>query len=61
MKTLIKTGLAVVALSLCFNANVIAGQFEEGVAAFSVADYATAYRLWLLLANQENAGAQYRL
>lgn len=61
MKTLIKSGLAVVALSLCLGGNALAGKFEEGVAAAQRGDYATAYRLWLPLANQGNAEAQYIL
>ena len=61
VKTLIKSGLAVVALSLCLSGNALAGKFEEGVAAFSVADYATAYRLWLPFAKQGNASAQLGL
>lgn len=61
MKTLIKTGLAVVALSLCLGGNAIAGKFEEGFTAAQRGDYATAYRLWLPLANQGNASAQFNL
>ena len=61
MKTLIKTGLAVVALSLCLGGNALAGKFEEGVAAFDVADYATAVRIWFPLAKQGDAKAQYNL
>lgn len=45
MKTLIKSGLAVVALSLCLGGNALAGKFEEGVAAIQRSDYAMAYRL----------------
>ena len=58
MKTLIKTGLAVVALSLCLNANALAGQFEEAAAATQHGDYAMAYRLWSPLAEQGNTPAQ---
>ena len=61
MKTLIKSGLAVVALSLCLNANAFAGKFEDGFKAFQRGDYATAVRLWLPIANQGDAGAQYNL
>ena len=61
MKTLIKSGLAVVALSLCLGGNALAGKFEEGFTAAQRGDYATAYRLWLPLANQGNASAQFNL
>ena len=61
MKTLIKTGLAVIALSLCLNANALAGQLEDGFAAVQRGDYMAAYRLWLPLANQGDASAQFNL
>ena len=61
MKTLIKTGLAVVALSLCLNANALAGKFEDGLSAHERGDYAMAYRLFLPFAKQGDAKAQYSL
>ncbi len=36
-------------------------QLDQGVAAYGRADYATAYRMWRLLADQGNADAQYFL
>ena len=36
-------------------------QFDQGVAAYGRADYATAYRLWRPLADQGLANAQYNL
>ena len=36
-------------------------QFDQGMAAVSRGDYATAYRLWRPLADQGNASAQYNL
>lgn len=61
MKINIKTGFAVVTLSLCLGGNAPAGEFEEGFAAVQRGDYAMAYRLWAPLANQGYAHAQFSL
>jgi hypothetical protein len=61
VKTLIKTGLAVVALSLCLGGNAVAGSGDDAYAAAQRGDYATAYRLWLPLAEQGSKSAQFNL
>jgi len=49
------------ARTLCLAAPVAAGPFEDGVAAAERGDYATALRLWHLLADQGAAEAQTNL
>lgn len=61
MKHIIKTGLAVVTISLWLSTNVLAGEFEDGLAAAQRGDYATAHRLWLPFAVLGNASAQHNL
>ena len=53
-------GLMIVAL-LSLSGPVIAGPFEDGVAAYERQDYATALRLWRPLADQGDARAQNNL
>lgn len=48
-------------LVLGLSAPVLAGPFEDGVAAYDKGDYATAMRLWRLLADQGFANAQIGL
>ena len=60
MKAFLRSGfLALAVMALAVPAN--AGPFEDGVAAYQRGDYAMAMRLWLPLAEQGNARAQYIL
>jgi uncharacterized protein len=58
VRTLIKTGMAIVIISLVLAAPAGAGLFENGMAAYQRGDYANALRLWLPLAERGDAGAQ---
>lgn len=59
MRALIRSTL--VALLLCVSTPVGAGPFEDAQAAYQANDYATALRLWRLLADHGNAEAQIKL
>ena len=59
MRNLIKTFL--VMLMLSFSHAAIAGDLEDGVAAYEKQDFATALRLWTPLAEQGDADAQFLL
>jgi len=61
MKRSIKSLLATLVLSLSLAAPVLAGPYEDGLAASKRGDYATALRLWLPLAEQGDAYAQFNL
>jgi len=61
MKRAIKNLLATLVVSLSLVAPVLAGPYEDGQAAYSRGDYATALRLWLPLAEQGDANAQLQL
>jgi len=61
MKRSIKTLLAALVLSLSLAVPVLAGPFEDGVAAFERKDYAAAMRILRPLAEQGNASAQNNL
>ena len=54
-------GLLIVSALLSLSGPVIAGPFEDGVAAYERQDYVTALRLWRPLADQGYAAAQYGL
>ena len=56
MKNFIKTLL--VMLMLSFSHAAIAGDLEDGAAAYDKGDFTTALRLWTTLAEQGNALAQ---
>jgi TPR repeat protein len=58
MKTGLLAGVAIVALSFGF-APAFAGPLEDGVKAYSHADYKTAQKLLMPLAEQGNEDAQY--
>lgn len=53
--------LTILMLGLLLNATAYAGQLEDGLAAYVKGDYNTAYQLWLPLAEQDNAKAQFNL
>jgi TPR repeat protein len=59
MRNLIKTFL--VMLMLSFSHAAIAGDLEDGIAAFEKGDFAAALRLWTPLAEQGDANAQLLL
>jgi TPR repeat protein len=61
MKRSTKSLLATLVVSLSLAAPVLAGPFEDGRAAYNSGDYATALRLWLPLAEQGDAIAQFNL
>ena len=61
MKRSIKTLLAALVVSLSLAAPVLAGTWEDGMAAYKRGDYASALRLWRPLAKQGNTGAQFNL
>jgi TPR repeat protein len=61
MRNLIKAGIAGVVLALGLAASVAAGPLEDGLAAYSRGDYATAMRLWRPLADRGEADAQFDL
>ena len=54
--------LALTFLFLFSGSSVVFGDdFGDGIAAYVIKDYETAYKLWLPLAEQGDAGAQYLL
>ena len=54
--------LALTFLFLFSGSSVVFGDdFQDGVDAYKRQDYKTAYKLWLPLAEQGNASAQYNL
>ncbi len=60
MKAILRSGfLALVIMALAVSAN--AGPFEDGQAAYSRGDYATAMRMWRPLAEQGHVAAQHNL
>ena len=64
MKLMLKHAIATIVLVLSFAAPVLAGPLEDASVAYAAyhrGDYATALRLWLPLANQGDAVAQYNL
>jgi len=61
MKLTLKHAIAAIFLMLSFAAPVTAGPFEDASAAYDKGDYATALRLWLPLAKQGDAIAQFNL
>jgi uncharacterized protein len=61
MRRIAKAAFVAVVLSVSISAPVAAGPFEDGVAAYSRGDYATALRLWRPLADQGVADAQFNL
>jgi hypothetical protein len=61
MKLTLKHAIAAILLILSLAAPVVAGPFEDAVAAFGKGDYATALNLMRPLAEQGYAEAQYRL
>ena len=61
MKLTLKKAVAAIILVLSFATPVVAGQFEDAVAAYGRGDYATALRLIRPLAEQGDASAQYNL
>ena len=58
MRAHIKTGLVALVLSLSLAAPVLAGPLEDGTAAYTRGDYATALQLFRSLADQGDATAQ---
>jgi len=58
MRAHIKTGLVALVLSLSLAAPVLAGPLEDGAAAYTRGDYATALQLFRSLADQGDASAQ---
>lgn len=61
MTNAIRTGIAAVLLSWRLAIPAAAEPLEEGSAAYSRGDYATAMRLWQPLADEGNAEAQHWL
>ncbi len=61
MKHSIKSLLATLVVSLSLAAPVLAGPFEDGLAAYKRKDYETALRLWRPLAEQGEVVAQAHL
>ena len=61
MKRSIKSLLAALVVSLSLAAPVLAGPYEDGLAAADRKDYTTALRLWRPLAEQGNSSAQFNL
>ena len=61
MRKLVKAGLVALVLSLGLAAPVTAGSLEDGIAAATRGDYATALRLLRPLADQGDAAAQSNL
>ncbi len=58
---MLKRFLAGVAVALTLTGVAVAGQLEDGEAAFKRGDYATAFRLWRPLAEHGDADAQNNL
>src|SRR5437868_6420693 len=52
---------ASIVLALGFSARLIAGPFEDGMAAYDKGDHSTAMRYWRGLADQGNPAAQSNL
>ena len=61
VRNLIKVGLVAIVPFLGLAAPVVAGPFEDGLAAHKRGDYATTLRLWRPLADQGDAQAQFNL
>ena len=61
MRDFVKVGLFVLALSIGCVKPAIAGQFEDGWAAFKQGDYASTLSLWRPLAAKGAADAQFNL
>jgi TPR repeat protein len=61
MRNLIKAAIAGVVVALGLAAPVAAGPLEDGLAAYSRGDYATAMQLWRPLADRGDADAQFDL
>jgi hypothetical protein len=59
VRNLIKVGLVAIVPFLGLAAPVVAGPFEDGLAAHKRGDYATALRLWHPPADQGDAHAQF--
>lgn len=57
MRTISTVGAIVIAAFLGAATPVLAGPYEDGLAAANSQDYATALRLWKPLADQGQAGA----
>jgi len=56
-----RTTLTALAALMLFATPVVAGDFEDGVAAYKAGDNQKAFRLWKSLAEQGDAGAQFNL
>ena len=56
-----RTLLAALTAIMLFATPVVAGDFEDGVAAYQAGDYQKAFRLYKLLAEQGSIAAQYNL
>src|SRR5260370_32443649 len=61
VRNLIKVGLVAIVPFLGLAASVVAGPFEDGLAAHKRGDYATTLRFWRPLADQGDAQAQFNL
>lgn len=61
MKLALRYSLAAIILVLCIASPATAGPLEDADAAFAKKDYATALRLYRMLADQNNAAAQWTL
>jgi len=61
MNGLIEAGLMTLVLALSMTTPVVAGSFEDGVAAYQRGDYGAALGLWKPLAEQGDASAQKNL
>ena len=61
MKLALRHFLAAIILVLCIASPATAGPLEDANAAFDKKDYATALRLYRMLADQNNAAAQHML
>ena len=61
MKTKPLTFLLSLTFLFLFSGSVFGGNWEDGVHAYLKQDYKTAHRLWLPLAEQGDAKAQYNL
>jgi hypothetical protein len=56
-----RTLLAALTALMLLATPVVAGDFEDALAAANAGDFQKAFRLWKPLAEQGNAGAQYNL
>ena len=61
MRGVVKVALIVLVLTAACAKSAAAGPFEDAAAAYSRSDYATAFRLFHLPAEQENVAAQLNL